>query len=151
MKFKKAGLIIASILLLILAFFNRKDIVLTKQDDMKVHAISETGDEMTTVIHLYNPNLLSSTIKTVKEKFYVNGVLLSTFDMELNQGIAGMKDSEFPISVRFSKADYARAIHLDSTSASIALHVDGEIVFQNLISGGKIKIQQSQPVYVRES
>ncbi|MDB5282603.1 MAG: hypothetical protein JWO06_1678 [Bacteroidota bacterium] len=146
MKFKKAGFVVAGILLLILAFFNRKDIELTKQDQISIKPISQSGYELSSVIHLHNPNLLSSTIKTVNENFYINGQSIGAFKMDLSQGVAGMKDSEFPITIRFTKDDYSKGLMRDSTNASITLRMDGEIDFQNLLSGGKIKIQQSQPL-----
>src|SRR3954468_2183285 len=132
MKFKTTGLIVAGVLLVQLAILNRKDVQFIKQDQISIQPISETGYQLNSVIHLHNPNLLSSTIKVVNENFFINGSPIGSFKMELNQGIAGMKDSEFPISIRFTKEDYAKALQHDSLTKALTLSMDGEIDFQNL-------------------
>ena len=144
---RTGGLIVVGIILVVLYFFNRKDIELSPATAFHIHRISATGGELQEVIHLSNPNLLSSTIKTIHEKIYLNGILLGILDNELSQGIPGLKDTEFPVSIRFSNADYQRAVGTDSLGVhNVAVTIEGEIQFQNLFKSGKIEIHQSAPV-----
>ena len=150
MNFRKAGLIIVGVLLVALYFLNRKDVELCPQQPVQIQAISASGGEMQAVIRLKNPNLLSSTIKTIHEKFYINGVLLGILDNELNQGIPGLKETEFPANIRFSNSDYQRALALDSTHTTPqVITIEGDIQFQNLFTSGKILVNQSAPVAVQ--
>lgn len=151
MNFRRAGVLMAIALGIVLFFLNRKDVTLVKQDSFELHAISATGDQYSSIIHLKNPNLLSSTIKTIHEKYSINGVTIAVFTMEINQGIPGLKETEFPINVRFSKEDYANAVHTDSIILSdIQVLIDGEITFENLASKGEIKIHQTETIGVRD-
>ena len=135
------------VLLVALYFLNRKDIELNPQLPLQVHTISASGGELQAVIKLNNPNLLSSTIKTIHERFTLNGMVLGIIDNELNQGIPGLKETEFPTSIRFSSIDYQKALSLDSLhSDHPVLTVDGEIEYQNLFKSGKIMVHQSAPV-----
>lgn len=143
MKIRKAGLVVVGILLIVLFIFNRKDVELSRQDEFILHPISASGGELQSVIHLNNPNLLSSTIKTIHEDFYLNGILLGTLDNQLNQGIPGRKETEFPVNIRFINEDYRKAISGDSLNAARAVvTVTGKIVFDNLMSGGHIEVHQ---------
>jgi LEA14-like dessication related protein len=147
MKFRKVGLVLVGVLLIALYFLNRSDVELNPQLSLQMHSISTSGGEIQAVIRLKNPNLLSSTIKTIHEKFYLNGVLLGIIDNELNQGIPGLKETEFPTSIRFRTSDYQNALALDSThTGPIILTVNGDIQFQNLFKSGKIMVHQSAPV-----
>jgi LEA14-like dessication related protein len=147
MNFRKAGLVIVGVLLVVLYIFNRKDVELRPLDSIHMHSISASGGDLQVVIHLNNPNLLSSTIKTIHEKFYLNGILLGILDNELNQGIPGLKETEFPVNIRFSNTDYQKALALDSLHADKpVITVEGDIQFQNLFTSGKINVHQSAPV-----
>ena len=150
MNFRKAGLIIVGVILVALYFLNRNDVILEQQQFLQVRRISASGGEISSVIRLKNPNLLSSTIKIIHEKFYLNGILLGIIDNELNQGIPGLKVTEFPASIRFNSFDYQNALNRDSLNASHAVvMVEGEIQFQNLFISGKITIHQSAPINYR--
>mgnify|MGYP001552555340 FL=1 len=126
---------------------NRKAVSLTKQNNFDLHPLSSAGYECNSVIHLHNPNLLSSTIITMDEKYSINGVSLGLLSIELNQGIPGLKETEFPVSVRFSKADFLKAVDSDSTlPTSINLLVEGEIKYQNLTGNGTIKVYHTENI-----
>ena len=145
MNSKRVGFIIFIILLVALYFLNRKDVTLEAQNSFELQTISPNGVELKSVIHLNNPNLLSSTIKNIHEKFYINGTLVGIIDNEINQGIPGRKVTDFPVDSRFSKDDLNKIVPSDSTTASsnersIKVSADGEITFQNLVGGGDIKI-----------
>ena len=140
-------MIIFGLLLVGLYIFNRKDLELRPQKPVHVHLLGSNGGEIQAVITLNNPNLLSSTIKTIHEKFSCNGVLLGIMDNEINQGIPGLKETEFPVSVRFSLADYQKALALDSLHAgNPVITLSGYIQFQNLFSSGKIEVHQTTTV-----
>ena len=139
------------VLVAVLFAFNRKDVELVKQDKFELLPISATGDEYKSFIHLNNPNLLSSTIKTIHEKYSVNGITIAVFNMELNQGIPGLKETGFPVSVRFTKDDYSNAVHADSTMhEKVDVVIEGEIAFENLFSKGTIKVHQTETIAVRD-
>ena len=147
MNFRKAGLGITVVIVIALFLLNRKDVTLVKQDSFELHAISATGDEYKSIIHLHNPNLLSSTIKTIKEKYSVNGFQIGELNTELNQGIPGLKETSFPVSIRFSKDDYYKAVHYDTAmQEKVDVLIEGEISFQNFTGGGIIKIHQIETI-----
>lgn len=151
MNFRNAGLGIVIVIAVALFFLNRKDVQMIKQDNFELHAISATGDEYKSVIHLLNPNLLSSTIKTIDERFSINGIQLAALNAEINQGIPGLKETAFPVSVRFTKDDYYHAVHTDSMMhEKIEVLIEGEINFENLTGKGKIKIHQTETIAVRD-
>ena len=144
MNFRKAGLVVVGVILVVLYFLNRHDLELEPQQFLAIRPISATGADMPTVIRLKNSNLLSSTIKTIHEKFYLNGVLLGILDNELNQGIPGLQTTEFPAKIRVSQQDFLHALGPDSLNPGHAdIRVEGEIVFQNLFTSGKIDIHQT--------
>lgn len=149
MKRKGIGLLIVLVLLVILYFLNRADIELTKQDGFAIHRISEDGYELKSVIHLNNPNLLSSTIKTIREEFRVNGVLVGILDMGLGQGIPGRKETTFPIGLRFTDGDLLRQLSADSTGKGVEVQVSGEIHYGRFIGSGVIKVNQSGTISAR--
>ena len=147
MNFRKAGLIIIPVILVVLYFLNNKEVELNPAVSLQMHSISTSGGEIKAVIRLNNPNLLSSTIKSIHEKFMLNGMVIGIIDNELNQGIPGLKETEFPTSIRFSNEDYQKAIALDSAHANhVVMVIDGEIQYQNLFKPGKIAVHQSAPV-----
>jgi|ERR1043165_184311 LEA14-like dessication related protein len=133
----------------ILYFLNRKDISLVKQDSFEVVSIGNEGYMLKSVIHLHNPNLLSSTVKTISENFYVNGNKLAIMNMEIEQGIPGMKETEFPVNIRFGKADIESLLSDTSThTIKAGVNVKGEIAFQNLFAGGTITVDQQDSVTI---
>ncbi len=147
MNFRKLGFVIIGVILVVLYFLNKKDVELNPQLTLQLHNLSTSGGELQAIIRLNNPNLLSSTIKSIHEKFYLNGVVIGIVDNELNQGIPGLKETAFPTSIRFRNSDYQQALTLDSAHTGKAvITVDGEILFQNLFTSGKINVHQSAPV-----
>ena len=150
MKLKRVGILIAVVLAVIIYLFNRADVELTKQDTFSVASIGGTGFLLKSELHLNNPNLLSSTIKTITEKYFIAGREVARMNMEINQGIPGRKETSFPISVRFSKADI-QAIFPDDTvltDVKAEVTVTGEITFQNVVGGGTIKVNQKDSVLI---
>ncbi len=149
MNIRRFTIVFMLVLLGILFLLNRKDVTLTKQDGFEVSSIGNEGYLLKSVIHLHNPNLLSSTVKTVSESFYLNGNKIAILNMELNQGIAGMKDAEFPITVRFGRADIETLL-TDTLLHTIktGINVKGEIQFQNLFNSGSIAVEQQDFVTI---
>ena len=150
MTLKRVGILIAVVLAVIIYLFNRADVELTKQDTFSVASIGGTGFLLKSELHLNNPNLLSSTIKTITEKYFIAGREVARMNMEINQGIPGRKETSFPISVRFSKADI-QAIFPDDTvltDVKAEVTVTGEITFQNVVGGGTIKVNQKDSVLI---
>ena len=150
MKFKRIGILIAVVLAVIIYLFNRADIELTKQDTFSVAPIGGTGYLLKSELHLNNPNLLSSTIKTITEKYFIAGREVARMNMEINQGIPGRKETSFPVSIRFSKADI-QAIFPDDTiltNVKAEVTVTGEITFQNVVGGGTISVNQKDSVLI---
>jgi LEA14-like dessication related protein len=82
---------------------NRGDINLSAEKNLKLLAVDTSGYMIQSVIVLNNPNLLSATVKTIRERFSIDNVLVGVIDNELNQGIPGRKESEFPVNIRFPK------------------------------------------------
>lgn len=140
---KTGGFIIVGILLVALYFLNRKDVEVVAMKPFKLHIISASGGELQGVIVLKNPNLLSSTIKSIHEKFYLNGISLGIIENDINQGIPGLKETEFPVSVRFMNVDYQKGLDADTNhNLDTIITVTGEIEFQNLFKSGKAEVQQ---------
>lgn len=150
MKFKRVGILIAIVLAIIIYLFNRADIELTKQDTFSVAPIGETGYLLKSELHLNNPNLLSSTIITITEKYFIAGREVARMSMEINQGIPGRKETSFPISVRFNKADVQAIFPNDTilTNVKCEVTVTGEITFQNVVGGGTITVNQKDSVLI---
>jgi len=141
---RTGGLIVVGILLVALYFFNRRDIEVVSMKPFVMHRISTAGGELQGVIVLNNPNLLSSTIKSLHEKFYLNGILLGILDNDISQGIPGLKETEFPVSIRFSNSDYQKGLEADAQhNPDTIIMVTGDIEFQNLFKSGKTLVQQS--------
>ena len=144
MNLRTGGLLIVGILLIALYFLNKKDVEVLSMKPFKVRSISTKGGELQGVLVLNNPNLLSSTIKGVHEKFYLNGILLGILENDLNQGIPGLKETEFPISIRFSNADYQKGLDVDANhNLDTIITVTGEVEYQNLFKSGSAKVEQS--------
>jgi LEA14-like dessication related protein len=150
MNLKRWGLIIVLVLMGLLFLFNRKDLVLTSQNNFAAVPIGQTGYELNSVIHVNNPNLLSSTVKTISEKFYLNGKSIAILNLEINQGIPGMKETSFPITVRFNKDDLYQIFPADTGVMNISaqITVTGEISFENMMSSGKIQIDQKDSLTI---
>jgi LEA14-like dessication related protein len=144
MNIKRGGLLITLVLLLLLIFLNRKEVEMKKQTGFTWNKISASGYQVNSVLNLYNPNLLSSTIKTIDERLFINGNQIGELNNELNQGIAGRKETSFPVAIRFSKDE----VNSVSANEKVEIVLRGEIVFQNLFGGGTIIINQKDSVYV---
>lgn len=149
MNFRKGGLIIAGILLVATIFLNRSDVQLSSQADFSVTKITASGYELKSVVKLHNPNLLSSTIHSINEKFYLNDIFVGEFNNELEQGIPGRKDTDFPLNIRFSQTDVHELFAGDTLlQKKCRVTVKGEIVFSNLTGGGKITVNQTGYVII---
>ncbi len=156
MNFRRAGLVIVIVIMVALFFLNRKDVTLVKQDNFSVTPIGETGYLMSSVLRLNNPNLLSSTIKIISQKYFIEGREVALMNVEVNQGIPGMKETSFPVNVRFSKEDLLDIFPKDSTlcwySAGSTIKAEviitGEITFANMMSSGKISVNQKDSITI---
>jgi LEA14-like dessication related protein len=137
------GVLIVLVLLGVVFLLNRKDVNLVKQDNAELQPLSTSGSELKSVIHFYNPNFLSVTINRIHERFFVNGTQIGELDVLINQGIAGRKESEFPVSIRFSKDDYNGIIAGDSLTKHPVVIVEGEITSQNFTNEKKIAVHQA--------
>jgi LEA14-like dessication related protein len=132
--------------------FNRKDVMLSANGNFKLVKISDAGYELQSVIHLQNPNWLSSTIKTVHENFYINNKSVGEINMELNQGIPARKETSFPLGIRFTTTDLQKVFFPDSVIPPFVLiTATGEILFQNLSGGGKINVNEKDSVAIQIS
>lgn len=120
-------------------YFNRQGPELKAQDQIQFKPIGSTGIELSSTIHLYNPNLLSITINRVHEKFLVKGKLMGELDVILSQGIPGLRETEFPVNIRFSRELLDKAMAGDSSSV-MHVAIDGEITYEHFVSGGTLKI-----------
>lgn len=146
MNWKRAGWIVAIIIFAAVYFLNRNDIQFIRQDSFKLIPIAESGLELSSIIHLYNPNLLSSTIKRIHEQFLINGIVVGELDNEINQGIPGRKETEFPVSIRFSKEDYEKIMATIPIKDSIIVTITGEIVYNSFTSSGDVKVNQAYSI-----
>ncbi len=149
MKTRRWPLIFVLAVAAALFFLNRRQVTLSAQDSVELKRISGSGYELSSVLRLYNPNLLSSTIKSIHEKFVINGTPVGELNMELDQGIPGLRESQLPVSARFSREEAQEAFG-DSAAGSFALTITGEIVFQNLAGGGTIAVQIKDSVLYAE-
>ncbi len=68
--------------------------------------------------------------------------------MDLKKGIPGIKESSFPVNVRFSKTDLQRIFGTDTLNATqkAQLQVLGEISFKNMMNSGKITVNQKDSI-----
>lgn len=151
MNYRIVGLVITVVLLMGLFFFNRKEVEMLKQTNFEWKRITSSAYELSSVIHLHNPNLLSSTIKTIDQRFFINGKQIGELSNAIAQGIPGRKETAFPIKVRIPKSEIP-SFYLDSdfVAQQIEIAMKGEIVFENLFGGGKMLIDQKDTVYVTE-
>lgn len=151
MNFRRGGLIIAVVLLGVILFFNREPVKLVKQDTFLLRKLSSTGYELQSVVKLKNPNLLSSTIINIDEKFYINDELVSIMHIEFNQGIPGRgKETEFPIMVRFNSEGWANFALNDTTESPepLVVRVEGEIEYKNFMGGGKTIVEAQDTIKI---
>jgi len=150
MNFRKSGLVIAGLLLVALLLLNRKDVQLLSQTEFVATKITASGYELKSVLHLKNPNLLSSTINSINEKLYINDLYVGEFSNEIQEGIPGLKETAFPLNIRFTTDDIKSIFSNDSTLLNIPFRitVKGEITFSNLSGGGKISVNQTDSVII---
>ena len=144
MNFRRAGVVITVALVLVLFLLNRKDVRLVKHSDFEWRRISSSGFELSSVIHLDNPNLLSTTIKTIRELYFIGEIEIGELNLEINQGIPGRKETVFPVNIRIPQEGIASA----PTSEKFELQVRGEITFENLTGGGTIIVDEKDLVHV---
>ncbi|MFN8288325.1 MAG: LEA type 2 family protein [Chitinophagales bacterium] len=146
MKKRLIGIGIAFAALLVVMLLNKKEVTVVKQNNFALKPIGSSGVELSSTLSLNNPNLLSSTIQTIHEKYSINGYTLGALDIELSQGISGRKTTDFPVAVRFSRADLLNAMNGDSLTTQAPLHITGEIIYKNFTGGGTIKIDLNDSI-----
>lgn len=134
------GILIALVLLGVLLLFNRRQVQLTAQDSLQLYSLGGNGYGLKSVIHLNNPNLLSSTINNINQKFYVDGVYAGELKINLEQGIPGRKITDLPVEIRLT-ADEGTALYTAiKTGNKHKVNITGEINFHNLTGSGKIAV-----------
>ena len=138
------GWLIALALLGGLFLLNRSDVELTAQDSLAVVPIGSTGIELKSTLKLNNPNLLSATIKTVEETFYINNVPVAILNMQPEQGIPGRKETALPVSVRFSRNDIRQFLPDSAVGITrAAVTITGTIEFTTMFGKGTIQVNQT--------
>ena len=138
---RKWGLVAFLLLLVLLFAFNRKDIEVVNIDNYKLTSISSAGYDLSSTLSVYNPNLLSSTIKSIYISYSSEGVKLGVVDFQAEQGIPGRKTTSLPVSIRFTNAEFDKLL-IDSLQSSLKVKAHGEIVFSNLFGGGRVEIHE---------
>ncbi len=146
MKKRLIGIGIAFIALLVLMLLNKKEVILEQQGGYTLTPIGNQGLELSSTLALHNPNLLSSTIQSINEKYSINGLTVASLEIELSQGISGHKTTTFPVSVRFSKDDLQKAMNGDTLATAAPLHITGEIIYKNFTGGGTIKVDLNDSI-----
>lgn len=151
MNARRGGLIIAVVLLGIILYFNREPVKLVSQDSFMLKKVTANGYELQSLLKLKNPNLLSSTILNIDEKFYVNGELVSIMHIEFNQGIPGRgKETEFPIMVRFDRESLTMDLLADTNTPAppLVVKVEGTIEYKNFMTDGKIVVDTEDSIKI---
>lgn len=147
---RRIGLVVFVVLAAAVVLLNRKDVILTSGGNFKLLKITSEGYELQSVIHIQNPNWLSSTIKSLHENFYINGKSVGEVNLELNQGIPGRKETSFPLSIRFTALDLNKIFASDSMLPDkVEVSAAGEIIFQNLSGSGKITVDEKDSVTIQ--
>lgn len=150
MNFRKIGLVIFLVAAVLLFILNRKPPALLTQNSFSLTPIGHTGYSLQSVLVLYNPNLLSSTIKNISEKYYISGQEAATLNIEFDRGIPGLKETALPVNVRFSKNVLPLFSNYDSTAAArqVDITVTGEITYENIIGGGKFNFSKTDSLFI---
>ncbi len=136
------GILIVLALVAGLWFFNRSEITLTTQDNFELLPIGTNGWELKSVLHINNPNMLSVTVNTIREQFYINGTPVGQLDMGVNRGIPGHKETELPVSIRFTVEALA-ALIADTMVGPTPIKVTGTISYNKLVGEGQLEVSQS--------
>jgi|GEM_PF-1866408 len=136
---KLGGILVTALLVIGVMLLNRREVIFVGQNNFVLKKISSTGYELQSLIILKNNNLLSSTIQNLDEKFYLNDTLISIMHMELQQGIPGIKETTFPIMVRFN---------MDSLNEFDAhsIRAEGNADYKNFTGGGNMKLNANAVV-----
>jgi hypothetical protein len=150
MNFRKIGLLGFLIILVAIYFLNRSDLQVTTQNNFSSAPIGNAGYELNSVLVIKNPNLLSSTIKTITESYFIEGREVARMNIDLDRGIPGLKETSFPINVRFGKADLERVFGTDTIARTIKAEVavTGEITYRNMMNGGKTLVNIKDSVTI---
>ena len=89
----------------------------------------------------------SNEIKTIDEKFFISGKQVGVLSYEISLGIPGLKETKFPVSVRFGKEDLPDVFSSGTLANSkTEITVTGEIDFHNLTGEGKITVNEKDSV-----
>lgn len=140
MKKRLWGIGIVILLAFILFLFNRGEVNVVKQNDLHIQPLGNSGYELSSVLRLDNPNLLSSTLVSLHEEFKLNNVTVAIITQELNQGIPGRKETALPLSIRFTTADMQAAVNDSVLPKSLPLTITGKLEYHNVMSSGTANI-----------
>ncbi len=134
------GIGIVIVLAFVLFLFNRGEVTVVKQNELHLQPLGNSGYQLNSTLHLSNPNLLSSTIVNLHEEVKLNGVTVAILTQELNQGIPGRKETTFPLSVRFTNADWQAAVKDSVVPAALPVTISGTLTYHNVMSSGSTNI-----------
>lgn len=140
MKKRLWGIGIVVVLAFVLFLFNRGEVQVVKQDNLQLQALGSSGYQLNSTLRLHNPNFLSSTLVTLHEEYKLNNVTVAILNQELNQGIPGLKESAFPLSIRFTTADLQAAVKDSIFPASLPLTIAGKLEYHNVMNSGTANI-----------
>lgn len=150
MKFKGTGILVAALIGLFVVVLNRKELQIADKPTFTLVPIGNSGFELQSVIRLYNPNFLSSTVQVIHEDFRLNGHLIGVLKMQINQGIPGQKNTEFPMTIRFDRAAFYKAFPNDTLikNGPVEIEALGDITFSNFTGGGTLPVNAKDTILV---
>jgi LEA14-like dessication related protein len=149
MKNRLIGILIAVLIGAVLILMNREELQLASQSPFLLKQINGTGYELQSQLKLYNPNLLSSTVQEIHETFKLNGTTAAILNMQVEQGIAGRKETSFPVMVRFDKATFEK-VFPDSvlTGTEVPVEITGEITYKNFTVSGVVNVSIKDKAHI---
>lgn len=150
MKFKGTGILVAALVGLFVVVLNRKELRMVDRPTFTLVPIGSSGFELQSVIRLYNPNFLSSTVQVIHEDFRLNGHLIGVLKMQINQGIPGQKNTEFPLTIRFDKEAFYKVFPQDTLieNSPVEVYAQGDITYRNFTGGGELKVNAKDTILV---
>ncbi len=141
------GLAFIIILFLALVLLNRRDVKL-QIESPEIVPLGNSGYELRIQHTFENPNLLSSTIVSIDEEIFVNGIAAGQINLQPEQGIPGLKNTTLPVMLRFSKDKVD--LSMCGNGQKVLLDLSGKIVYRNLTGGGNIDVNFSDSVLVKK-
>lgn len=150
MNFRKIGWVLFLALLLLLYLFNRKQPTLLTQHSFLLSPIGNAGYSLQSILVLHNPNLLSTTIKTISEKYYLDGKEIAILRLAFDRGIPGLKETVLPVNVRLGDGELNKIFRADTSgnARKTDITVTGEISYENLFGGGSFSFSKTDSILI---